>query len=297
MTPLAPAQETKLLGIEGPYANMSILPFKTAGVPMAALNAFYGKTYKHLPPALVQSVRMTDYYHTWNDGNPQTDKLKWTCLFCCPYTAEIFVAGQWQGLRLPKPAATATTTTKMATNPLADATSPCEAVASTKSTADVHEEPILATITTPGILPLPRWMPNKKAAQHGAAAWAYDCFHYRLEQAATAQKGGCCTTNLRYVRLGQEDPYLEPCYSLPSFDVDDDTANVWSTMPTGLAHEIATQQALVRARLAAIAARSAESNSIMEEVEQAWQRPTITCAMQVSTISNAVPMDEERMES
>jgi hypothetical protein len=175
-------------------------------------------------------------------------------------------------------------------------------------------------------------MPNKKAAQHGAAAWAYDCFHYRLEQqtaaaaaAAAAQTttGGCstrnknyaATTKVRYARLGLEDPYLEPCYLLPllSTMTDDDDGgdstakNIWSCMPAGLALEIAAQQAMVRARLAkeiAVVASSTEKSSSsshnrMDEVEeQAWQRPSHHLPSSTTGDDNAVPMEEEdTMES
>jgi hypothetical protein len=308
----------------GPYANVPILPFKTAGVPMAALVAYYGQqTYP--PPALVvQLVHMADFYHTWHDGNPHTDKLQWTCLYCCPYTAELFVAGRWPGLRPPPPP-------KQQQQPVVATT------ATTTQSCTSHTRDTAAGTTTAvgNTLPRPRWMPNKKAAQHGAAAWAYDCFHYRLEQqtaaaaaaapTTTTTTGGCSTTNknnatkVRYARLGLEDPYLEPCYSLPLLstmtDDDDDgdttAKNVWSCMPAGLAVEIAAQQALVRARLAkeiAAVASSAEKSSSsshnrMDEVEeQAWQRPIPPPAIMgvVSTTGddNAVPLEEEdTMES
>lgn len=167
------------------YADVLTIPFKTAKVPMAALSAYYGR--------LNVQVRAT-HYHSWNDGNPKSHLLRWTCVFVCPMTGEVFTAGAW-----PDHSATVDSSTV-------------------------------------------RWLATKAAAKHGAAAWAYDCFHFRQGPA-------------RVVSLGSEEPYLESTFELNA------------SVPADIRTRVHRQQLDVPRAAAAETAAQA-----MEEGEQAWDR-------------------------
>jgi hypothetical protein len=56
-------------------------------VPKSELHCLYGKRRK---------VISSESYHTWHNGG-QAHSLKWTSIFVCPITGELFVSGRYSG--------------------------------------------------------------------------------------------------------------------------------------------------------------------------------------------------------
>lgn len=100
-------------------------------VPKGELHSLYGKAPR-------RKIISAENYHTWHDAG-QAHMLKWTSVFVCPLTGELFRSGRYLG-------ATATTATA-------------------------------APATSSSLLWW--WFVKKTAAEHGAAARAYDCLVYR----------------------------------------------------------------------------------------------------------------------
>jgi hypothetical protein len=70
-----------------PFLGQPLLPSLTMGVPKAALQGWYGQR-----PERFQVSK--DQYVSWNDGG-RPHELKFTCLFVCPLTAEVFSSGRY----------------------------------------------------------------------------------------------------------------------------------------------------------------------------------------------------------
>lgn len=62
---------------------------KYKNVPKAELHVVYGK-----PPR--RKIMSADNYHTWHDSG-QAHMLKWTSVFVCPITGELFPSGKYAG--------------------------------------------------------------------------------------------------------------------------------------------------------------------------------------------------------
>ena len=161
---------------ENPYRNMPNLPYKTYGEPMNALGAYYSQYYH------TSHMKMSDYYYTWNDENPKSHLLLWTSIFICPLSGELFMSGKWPGNDVVlKEEATPTVTT--------DLTEQNDgAKEETDAPFDESTTTPLTSTTAPNSDRQARWLKKKKAAEHGAAAWAYDCFQYRHQQSAVAHR-------------------------------------------------------------------------------------------------------------
>lgn len=209
-----------------PYDNVLNYPVKTRFVPMAALNAYYGKMF---PTSMTQSLSMSDFYHAWNDRNPRTHLMRWTCIFCCPLTGELFRSGSWP--------------------------------------SGPGELPLALDIPTHQIesFPLQKWLATKKVAMHGAAAWAYDCFNFRNEHecliAGNQHFHGPNASKYvpREARLGLETPYLKQdgLYSISNEKDESDNCNillalkddVLQSIPIELRQHIQAQQAMIRSKV------------------------------------------------
>jgi hypothetical protein len=69
------------------FQGQPLLPSKTMGVPKAALNAWYGQK-----PEKIQLSK--ESFLIWNDGG-MPHLQKFTCIFCCPLTGEVFASGRY----------------------------------------------------------------------------------------------------------------------------------------------------------------------------------------------------------
>ncbi len=158
---------------ENPYRNMPNLPYKTSGEPMNALGAYYSQHY------YTSHMKMSDFYFTWNDENPKSHLLLWTSIIICPLSGELFMSGKWPGNDVVlKVEATPTVTTHLAEQndgAKEETKAPFEITPPTLTTAPISDRQA-------------RWLKKKKVAEHGAAAWAYDCFQYRHKQSAVAHR-------------------------------------------------------------------------------------------------------------
>ena len=176
--------ENKAKSACNPYADVLNVPFKISEVPMNALGCYYGKYYSQY------LIKMSEYYFSWNDQNPKTHLLRWTSVFVCPISAEIFVTGSW-----------------LSNDPLPKYEPPSEGIS--LSSKD------MPSVEAPNSLPAEqpcRWMKSKKAAEHGAAAWAYDCFQYR-NKLKVENSESLKDISTKYIGItapiGKEVPYLE----------------------------------------------------------------------------------------
>lgn len=70
-----------------PFLGQPLLPSLTLGVPKAALQGWYGQR-----PERFQVGK--DQYVSWNDGG-RSHELKFTCVFVCPLTGEVFPSGRY----------------------------------------------------------------------------------------------------------------------------------------------------------------------------------------------------------
>jgi hypothetical protein len=70
-----------------PFLGQPLLPSLTMGVPKAALQGWYGQR-----PERFQVSK--DQYVSWNDGG-RPHELKFTCLFVCPLSGEVFSSGRY----------------------------------------------------------------------------------------------------------------------------------------------------------------------------------------------------------
>ena len=178
---------------ENPYRNLPLLPYKTYGVPMNALGCYYSQYYH------TSHLKMSDYYFTWNDENPKSHSLLWTSIFICPLSGELFISGKWPGndavLKDATPLPMKTGQLNAADDEEDNALEPPDdsslqiTTDLNKSVNDKTDESI--EVLPPSMIPderQVRWMKKKKIAEHGAAAWAYDCFQHRHEQSATAHQ-------------------------------------------------------------------------------------------------------------
>jgi hypothetical protein len=171
-----------------PFSSAQNLPYKTFSVPMNALGCYYGKYYNNV------QIKMSEYYFSWNDQNPKSHLLRWTCVFLCPISGEIFVTGSWpnndplpmiESQSLPAPQLPKCDEKKLLASPS-------------------FSSPPLQT----------RWMKTKKSAEHGAAAWAYDCFQHRhrvsLEPPLSGVPKATSMKNIMITApIGKETPYVE----------------------------------------------------------------------------------------
>eukprot|EP00540_Astrosyne_radiata_P003623 CAMPEP_0116823888 /NCGR_PEP_ID=MMETSP0418-20121206/1091_1 /TAXON_ID=1158023 /ORGANISM="Astrosyne radiata, Strain 13vi08-1A" /LENGTH=485 /DNA_ID=CAMNT_0004452197 /DNA_START=154 /DNA_END=1611 /DNA_ORIENTATION=+ len=114
------------------YASQPWLPNKTMHVPKAALAAWYNQKPRN-------HQLSKDCYISWNDGG-LPHQLKFTSIFVCPLTGEIFCSGRHGS------------------------------GSATNNYTTTTDEQTGATIV---------WYSKKTLAEHGAAARAYDCFSYR----------------------------------------------------------------------------------------------------------------------
>jgi hypothetical protein len=199
-----------------PYKGMNIasnskniyngpsLPHKTSTVPMNALGCYYSQYYH------VAHIKMSEYYFSWNDQNPKSNLLRWTSIFLCPIYGEIFISGKWPNNEPASIEAKETPPTITTEGPL-------------RNVDETLNTDSSCTTMTPAFETFQvRWMKTKKAAEHGAAAWAYDCFQYRhSKSAANTGKSFESTTATSLLRvqhkkdisitacIGSEAPYLE----------------------------------------------------------------------------------------
>lgn len=221
---------------ENPYRNLPNLPYKTSGEPINALGCYYSRYYH------VSHLKMAEYYFTWNDKNPKSHLLLWTAIFICPLSGELFMSGKWPGNDAVLKDATTSpietgllkqdhddnnnTTLALDDLPLPIITD-CTTEVDGKSTVPQNDS-ILVTPPSkhPNILQV-RWMKKKKIAEHGAAAWAYDCFQHRHKQSAIAHRtiDPSSTVILPKIdidvtsSIGSEIPYLndKAMRSVPSY--------------------------------------------------------------------------------
>jgi hypothetical protein len=178
------------------------LPLKTSNEPINALGCYYSQYYH------ATHIKMSDNYFSWNDENPKSHLLRWTSIFICPIYGEIYITGKWPN--------NDPITTKFEIKPTT--------FHQTEHLGDILEVDDSATTTTANENPETfhiRWMKTKKAAEHGAAAWAYDCFQYRHSMAkATSNEpySSKCKTLPQSKNniiipvtayIGSEEPYLE----------------------------------------------------------------------------------------
>lgn len=71
------------------FCNTPAKPFMVADVPMTAINAMYGKE-RHI------QVDATNCYFTWElPGRPPQDR-RFTSVFICPESGELFLSGRWK---------------------------------------------------------------------------------------------------------------------------------------------------------------------------------------------------------
>jgi hypothetical protein len=193
-----PTNATNNATDENPYRNKPSPPYKTSREPMNALGCYYSHYYH------TTHLKMSDYYFSWSDGNPKSHLLLWTSVFVCPLSGEIFLSGEWPGNDV--------------------VLKPTNVVESTRhihnlTKMNVDESIITSTpVTTQQI----RWMKKKKVSEHGAAAWAYDCFQHRHKQSAVVHrsmdnmgiytllspKNDICSVNITS-SIGSEVPYME----------------------------------------------------------------------------------------
>ena len=138
-----PVSASTSAGNQNPYSGHTWLPGLTAGVPKARLNSWYGEA-----PRRQQLGK--EWFVSWANG-AQPHQLRFSCVFVCPLTAEIFPAGRYGQ--------------------------------DTGHSVDGNNVV---------------WYTQKKQAEHGAAARAYDCFSYRQHYG----------TDIQATRLGLETPYL-----------------------------------------------------------------------------------------
>jgi hypothetical protein len=186
---------------ENPYKNVPNLPYKTSGEPINALGCYYSQNYHTL------HLKMSDYYFTWNDENPKSHLLLWTSIFICPLSGEIFVSGRWPGQDVVLKEATSVSST------VSDRTTQVDDETSTSHTESVMATPIPAKLNNLQV----RWLKKKKIAEHGAAAWAYDCFQYRHSKSAIVHRTLDTKSTVLLPKrdvfvtssIGSESPYLE----------------------------------------------------------------------------------------
>jgi hypothetical protein len=156
------------------FCNAPAKPFKVADVPMTAINAMYGKEEK------IQ-VDAENCYYTWEiPGRPPQDR-RFTAVFICPKSGELFLSGRWK-------------TYGETIAPLLDS-----------SAADAVDLV---------------WFTTKKNAQHGAAARAWDCRAYREHHHQQQNMMATDMEALPYLtaaHIGNEKPHLEPMWNLPDF--------------------------------------------------------------------------------
>jgi hypothetical protein len=191
-----------------PYQGVPNLPFKTYSVPMNALGCYYGKYFKNY------QIRMSENYFSWHDENPKSHLLRWTSIFLCPISGEIFFTGSWQTNNpLPTvdlPAGQNIPLSSHEGNPLNVDKSTLQATVA-RSFANCRVKQC-------------RWMKTVKDAKHGAAAWAYDCFQYRSKcLVENPVSEGFKDTSVLQVAItgpiGNEIPYLEKegIFTVPEF--------------------------------------------------------------------------------
>ena len=162
-----------------PLAKQPWLPNKTMGVPKSALSAWYNQKPRHCQLS-------KDCFISWNNGG-LAHQLKFTSVFVCPLTGEIFASGRY--------GETVEYKTSM------DEGNGAEIVwYSEYPIVCVGRIPLVSCFVAnaPGLLDVPTHTDTKKLAEHGAASRAYDCFSYR-------QYFG---TGMNSVHLGTEQPYL-----------------------------------------------------------------------------------------
>ena len=182
------------------YQNVPNLPYKTSGEPMNALGCYYSQNYH------TSHLKMSDFYYTWNDANPKSHLLLWTSIFICPLSGELFQSGEWPGNdAVIKEATTSPVVSDHSNDDADEIAAPRED--SFVTTSLVSETPKNLQV---------RWMKKKKIAEHGAAAWAYDCFQYRHKESAvvhgTLDSKSTVILPKKEVYLtssiGSESPYL-----------------------------------------------------------------------------------------
>eukprot|EP00978_Attheya_sp_CCMP212_P022220 scaffold66010_cov54-Attheya_sp.AAC.4 len=154
-----------------PFQEMPVLPHKTLGVPKNALNAWYGKRFK-------KTVLNNTCFQTWNDGGLQHIR-KFTSLFTCPVTGEVFASGQY----------------------------------------DRPEDDFVVVPTQINSFQPPAkviWYAKKMYAEHAAAARAYDCFSLR-ENAGNMAKSVRMCVEQPYMSASEAPPHpIAPMDSDPS---------------------------------------------------------------------------------
>ena len=147
---------------------------KYSHVPKADLHALYGKYPR-------RKVIVAGNYHTWHDSG-QGHMLKWTSIFVCPMTGELFCSGRYFG-----------------------------AIATTTLTAAANSRP----------LPL-LWFAKKTQSEHAAAARAFDCLVYRDHARTAAADSGLQslpvtpTIGLEKPYLESHAVYALPDHGIPS---------------------------------------------------------------------------------
>lgn len=170
------------------------LPHKTMDVPKNALDTWYQKEFQF-------QIVTSDCYFTWhNDGMPH--ERKFTSIFVCPITAEVFSTGTYG----PKKYYT------LQADPVTGATIVWFSTSFLLGVAKVHclEEHSIYRICCLHCF----FLDDKASAQHGAASRAYDCFSLRKYT----------LLGMRSVRLGGEEqhPYMreQDAPKLPSMPDD-----------------------------------------------------------------------------
>jgi hypothetical protein len=191
-----------------PYQGILNLPFKTCSVPMNALDSYYGKNFKKY------EMKMSESYFSWNDENPKSHLLRWTAIFLCPISGEIFVTGSWP-MNEPLSTVDSPAVPKIHLSRLEE----CKLIPD-KSTLQENE----TSSSTNQCGQQCRWMKTIKDAKHGAAAWAYDCFQYRnICLAENLESEGSKDKPIIRVNItgpiGNEIPYLEKqgIFTVPEF--------------------------------------------------------------------------------
>jgi hypothetical protein len=195
------------------YYDMPLMPFKAEGVPKVALAEYFGRR------KLLTQTSYKANFHSWNDQNPKSNLLRWTCILVCPLTGELFWTGRY---------------------PNTDPKKVCYGQENPK-------KEIMCGISNHGQNEHVRfwWFTQKRWAEHGAAARAFDCksFRDRQELWNTKMQESKDTAIVRIPKaaaIGLEKPYLDAIYDIPQECV--------AIIPENIRLSIREQQKAIKSR-------------------------------------------------
>lgn len=161
-----------------PQVSSTLQLASTACSPKAALHVVYGKAPR-------RKVVSGEHFHTFHDSGA-AHLLRWTCIFVCPITAELFFAVPYSGCG----------------NLVLSPNTSFNGGNDNNNTKD----PRIGKY----------WFQKKSNAEHGAAACAHDCIVYRDQVASLGLGSVRQQQNLEFIST--EPPYLrnEAIHDIPS---------------------------------------------------------------------------------